>query len=86
MIFPYADFDLSGVKTYPLKSRASKSHGEHSGQRVDERGDRAPGRDGPREVLDVRFARARFQRIGRHVRKIERFVRELLHRISIASP
>ena len=28
MIFPYADFDLSGVKTYPLKSRASKSRVE----------------------------------------------------------
>ena len=26
MIFTYADFDLSGVKTYPLKSRASKAH------------------------------------------------------------
>ena len=28
MIFPYADFDLSGVKTYPLKSRASKARVE----------------------------------------------------------
>src|SRR3954467_9870410 len=25
MIFPYAEFDLSGVTTYPLKSRASKA-------------------------------------------------------------
>src|SRR4029077_6579329 len=24
MIFPYQEFDLSGVKTYPLKSRKSK--------------------------------------------------------------
>ena len=28
MIFPYDDFDLSGVKTYPLKSRASKARVE----------------------------------------------------------
>lgn len=28
MIFPYAEFDLSGVKTYPLKSRASKARVE----------------------------------------------------------
>ena len=28
MIFPYSDFDLSGVKTYPLKSRASKARVE----------------------------------------------------------
>ena len=24
MIFPYEEFDLSGIKTYPLKSRKSK--------------------------------------------------------------
>ena len=28
VIFPYDDFDLSGVKTYPLKSRASKARVE----------------------------------------------------------
>ena len=28
MIFPYAEFDLSGVKTYPLKSRKSKARVE----------------------------------------------------------
>jgi len=28
MIFPYAEFDLSGVTTYPLKSRASKTRVE----------------------------------------------------------
>ena len=28
MIFPYAEFDLSGVTTYPLKSRASKARVE----------------------------------------------------------
>src|SRR5664279_1311851 len=28
MIFSYDDFDLSGVKTYPLKSRASKARVE----------------------------------------------------------
>ena len=26
MPFPYEDFDLSGVRTYPLTSRASKAH------------------------------------------------------------
>ena len=26
MTFPYEEFDLSGVETYPLKSRASKTH------------------------------------------------------------
>jgi hypothetical protein len=28
MTFPYEEFDLSGVKTYPLKSRASKARAE----------------------------------------------------------
>src|SRR5215211_5532830 len=28
MIFPYADFDLSGVTTYPLRSRTSKARAE----------------------------------------------------------
>ena len=28
MVFPYEDFDLSGVKTYPLKSRRSKTRAE----------------------------------------------------------
>src|SRR5260221_2258078 len=28
MIFPYEEFDLSGVATYPLKSRPSKTHAE----------------------------------------------------------
>jgi hypothetical protein len=28
MIFPYAEFDLSGITTYPLKSRASKARVE----------------------------------------------------------
>jgi len=28
MIFPYEEFDLSGVKTYPLKSRSSKARAE----------------------------------------------------------
>ena len=34
MIFPYSEFDLSGVKTYPLKSRASKVRREDFGQPV----------------------------------------------------
>src|SRR3989454_679549 len=32
MIFPYEEFDLSGVKTYPLKSRASKARAEDFGR------------------------------------------------------
>jgi len=28
MAFPYEDFDLSGIRTYPLKSRASKARAE----------------------------------------------------------
>ena len=28
MIFSYDDFDLSGITTYPLKSRASKARSE----------------------------------------------------------
>src|SRR5438552_17950083 len=28
MVFPYEEFDLSGVKTYPLKSRRSKTRAE----------------------------------------------------------
>jgi hypothetical protein len=37
MIFPYEEFDLSGVKTYPLKSRKSKVHASDFG-RPHERG------------------------------------------------
>lgn len=29
MIFPYEEFDLSGIRTYPLKSRKSKISAEH---------------------------------------------------------
>jgi hypothetical protein len=32
MVFPYEEFDLSGVKTYPLKSRASKARAEDFGR------------------------------------------------------
>ena len=32
MPFPYEEFDLSGVKTYPLKSRASKARAEDFGR------------------------------------------------------
>src|SRR5712692_11847910 len=32
MAFPYEEFDLSGVKTYPLKSRASKARAEDFGR------------------------------------------------------
>ena len=28
MPFPYEEFDLSGIRTYPLKSRASKARAE----------------------------------------------------------
>ena len=28
MVFPYEEFDLSGVRTYPLKSRKSKARAE----------------------------------------------------------
>ena len=34
MIFPYADFDLSGIATYPLKSRASKVQRADFGQPI----------------------------------------------------
>jgi hypothetical protein len=34
MVFPYADFDLSGITTYPLKSRASKVQRADFGQPV----------------------------------------------------
>jgi len=32
MVFPYEEFDLSGVQTYPLKSRASRSRVEDFGR------------------------------------------------------
>jgi hypothetical protein len=34
MIFPYEQFDLSGIHTYPLKSRPSKAHAEEFGRAV----------------------------------------------------
>lgn len=34
MIFPYEEFDLSDVRTYPLKSRKSKAHVEDFGRPV----------------------------------------------------
>lgn len=36
MGFPYEEFDLSGVRTYPLKSRASKARAEDFGRAVDD--------------------------------------------------
>lgn len=38
MAFPYEEFDLSGVRTYPLKSRASKARAEDFGRPVAEAG------------------------------------------------
>ena len=35
MRFPYREFDLSGVKTYPLKSRASKARATDFGRPID---------------------------------------------------
>ena len=35
MGFPYEEFDLSGVRTYPLKSRASKARAEDFGRPVE---------------------------------------------------
>ena len=35
MKFPYEEFDLSGVRTYPLKSRASKARAEDFGRPAD---------------------------------------------------
>ena len=32
MIFPYEEFDLSGVRTYPLGSRASKAKADDFGK------------------------------------------------------
>ena len=37
MRFPYREFDLSGVKTYPLKSRASKARASDFGRPIDPR-------------------------------------------------
>src|SRR5437867_6346746 len=38
MIFPYEDFDLSDVRTYPLKSRESKARVEDFGRPVSDGG------------------------------------------------
>ena len=35
MRFPYREFDLSGVETYPLKSRASKARATDFGRPID---------------------------------------------------
>src|SRR5687768_1377744 len=35
MAFPYEEFDLSGVRTYPLASRASKARVEQFGRAVE---------------------------------------------------
>jgi hypothetical protein len=38
MPFPYEEFDLSGVRTYPLASRASKARAEDFGRPVERGG------------------------------------------------
>ena len=46
MPFPYEEFDLSGVRTYPLKSRKSKARVEDFGRAAGDPGDIAGGNAG----------------------------------------